>query len=38
MGDVGSGYIAYVIAGIGMAAHENPTELWAWLILGGLLR
>jgi Fuc2NAc and GlcNAc transferase len=36
MGDVGSGYLGYVIAVLGMAAaHESPTALWAWLILGG---
>ena len=37
MGDVGSGYLGYVIGVLGLAAaHENPFALWPWLILGGV--
>jgi glycosyltransferase WbpL len=37
MGDVGSGYLGYVIAVLALAAtRENPVALWAWLILGGV--
>ena len=37
MGDVGSGYLGYVIAVLALAAaRENPIALWAWLILGGV--
>src|SRR5947207_2584935 len=37
MGDVGSGYLGYVIAAPALAAtRENPVALWAWLILGGV--
>jgi len=37
MGDVGSGYLGYTIAGLGMAAgHESPPAVWVWLILGGV--
>jgi len=36
LGDVGSGYLGYVIAVLALAAtRENPVALWAWLILGG---
>jgi Fuc2NAc and GlcNAc transferase len=36
MGDVGSGYIGYIIAVLAMAACRNsPQTLWVWLILGG---
>lgn len=36
MGDVGSGYIGYVIAVLAVVAtRENPAALWVWLILGG---
>jgi len=36
MGDVGSGYLGYVIAVLALAAgHTNPTAPWLWLILGG---
>lgn len=37
MGDVGSGYLGYVIAVLALAAtRDNPAALWAWLILGGV--
>jgi Fuc2NAc and GlcNAc transferase len=37
MGDVGSGYLGYVIAVLAIAsARNNPTALLAWLILGGV--
>lgn len=37
MGDVGSGYIGYVIAVLALAAARNgPAALWVWLILGGV--
>jgi len=37
MGDVGSGYLGYVIAVLAIAsARGNPTALLSWLILGGL--
>jgi|HubBroStandDraft_4_1064222.scaffolds.fasta_scaffold40639_1 Fuc2NAc and GlcNAc transferase len=37
MGDVGSGYIGYVLAVLALAAaHDNPAALWVWLILGGV--
>jgi Fuc2NAc and GlcNAc transferase len=37
MGDVGSGYLGYIIAVLAIAsAHDNPTTLLAWLILGGV--
>jgi Fuc2NAc and GlcNAc transferase len=37
MGDVGSGYLGYVIAVLALVAmRENPVALWSWLILGGL--
>ena len=36
MGDVGSGYLGYMIAALAVAAgHENPAAVWVWLILGG---
>lgn len=36
MGDVGSGYLGYVIAVLAMAAtRDNPVSVWVWLILGG---
>jgi Fuc2NAc and GlcNAc transferase len=36
MGDVGSGYLGYVIAVLAIAsARDNPTALPSWLILGG---
>jgi Fuc2NAc and GlcNAc transferase len=36
MGDVGSGYLGYVIAALAMAAAmDNPIAAWVWLILGG---
>lgn len=35
MGDVGSGYLGYVIAVLAVAAaHESPAALFVWLILG----
>ncbi len=37
MGDVGSGYLGYVIAVLALgAAHRRPSSLVAWLLLGGL--
>ena len=37
MGDVGSGYLGYIIVGLAIAAgHESPPALWVWLILGGV--
>jgi Fuc2NAc and GlcNAc transferase len=37
MGDVGSGYLGYVVAVLALAAtRENPVALWVWLILGGV--
>jgi Fuc2NAc and GlcNAc transferase len=37
MGDVGSGYLGYVLAVMAIAAtHENPSAIWTWLILGGV--
>ncbi|MGE0189098.1 MAG: glycosyltransferase family 4 protein [Steroidobacteraceae bacterium] len=37
MGDVGSGYLGYVIAVLAIAAaRENPVALFVWLILGGV--
>jgi Fuc2NAc and GlcNAc transferase len=36
MGDVGSGYLGYVIAVLAVAAtRSNPAAVWIWLILGG---
>jgi glycosyltransferase WbpL len=36
MGDVGSGYLGYVIVVLAVAAtRHNPAALWIWLILGG---
>jgi Fuc2NAc and GlcNAc transferase len=36
MGDVGSGYLGYVIAVLALAAaRDDPVALWVWLILGG---
>jgi Fuc2NAc and GlcNAc transferase len=36
MGDVGSGYLGYLIAALAMAATvDNPLSVWVWLILGG---
>ena len=37
MGDVGSGYIGYVLAVLVLAAAvENPAAIFVWLILGAL--
>src|SRR5262245_50886241 len=37
MGDVGSGYLGYTIAILALgAARENATQLYGWLILGGV--
>lgn len=37
MGDVGSGYLGYVIAILALAsAADNPVMLFVWLILGGV--
>ncbi len=36
LGDVGSGYLGYVIVVLAVAVtRENPAALWIWLILGG---
>ena len=36
LGDVGSGYLGYVIVVLAVAAtRDNPIALWVWLILGG---
>jgi len=36
LGDVGSGYLGYVIAVLALSAsRDNPVALWVWLILGG---
>jgi Fuc2NAc and GlcNAc transferase len=36
MGDIGSGYLGYVIGVLALAATvENPAAVWVWLILGG---
>lgn len=36
MGDVGSGYLGYVIAILALAAtRASPVAVWVWLILGG---
>jgi Fuc2NAc and GlcNAc transferase len=36
LGDVGSGYLGYVIVVLALAAAvDHPTALWTWLILGG---
>jgi Fuc2NAc and GlcNAc transferase len=36
LGDVGSGYMGYVIVVLAVAAtRHNPVALWIWLILGG---
>ncbi len=37
MGDVGSGYLGYVIGVVMLAtARADPSALWVWLILGGV--
>jgi Fuc2NAc and GlcNAc transferase len=37
LGDVGSGYLGYLIAVLALAsARTNPAALWVWLILGGV--
>jgi Fuc2NAc and GlcNAc transferase len=37
MGDVGSGYVGYVVVVLAVAAaRENPVALLVWLILGGV--
>jgi len=37
MGDVGSGYVGYVIGVLALAATwEHATAFWVWLILGGV--
>jgi Fuc2NAc and GlcNAc transferase len=36
LGDVGSGYLGYVIVVLAVAlTRDNPAALWVWLILGG---
>lgn len=35
LGDVGSGYIGYVLSVLALSAgHQNPVNAWLWLILG----
>jgi Fuc2NAc and GlcNAc transferase len=37
LGDVGSGYLGYVIAVLALAAaRTSPALIWTWLILGGV--
>lgn len=37
MGDVGSGYLGYVIGVLAIVStRDEPAALWVWLILGGL--
>ncbi len=37
MGDVGSGYVGFVIAALALAAaHQSTVAVWVWLILGGV--
>lgn len=37
LGDVGSGYLGYVIGVLALAAtRDNPAAVWIWLILGGV--
>jgi Fuc2NAc and GlcNAc transferase len=37
LGDIGSGYLGYVIAVLALAAtRANPAAVWVWLILGGV--
>ncbi len=37
MGDVGSGFLGYVLALVALiSCREGPLNLWTWLILGGL--
>ena len=37
LGDVGSGYLGYVIAVLALdAARDNPVAIWIWLLLGGV--
>jgi Fuc2NAc and GlcNAc transferase len=37
MGDVGSGYVGYVIAVLSLAAaHDSPSAIWIWLLLGSV--
>jgi Fuc2NAc and GlcNAc transferase len=36
LGDVGSGYLGYVVVVLAIAAGgEHPAALWVWLVLGG---
>jgi len=36
LGDVGSGYLGYVIVVLALSANrDNPVAVWIWLILGG---
>ena len=37
MGDVGSGYLGYVLGVLAVVANrESPAAVWVWLILGGV--
>lgn len=37
LGDVGSGYLGYVIAVLALAdSARQPAHIWAWLVLGGV--
>jgi Fuc2NAc and GlcNAc transferase len=36
LGDVGSGYIGYVLSVLALSSgHQNPVNAWVWLLLGG---
>jgi Fuc2NAc and GlcNAc transferase len=36
MGDVGSGYLGYIVAVLALeAARSGPAAVWVWLVLGG---
>jgi len=37
LGDVGSGFLGYIVAVLAIAAtRSNPGSIWVWLILGGV--
>ena len=37
MGDVGSGYLGYLLGTLALAAtRDNPAAIWIWLVLGGV--
>jgi Fuc2NAc and GlcNAc transferase len=36
LGDVGSGYLGYVLSVLALSAgHQSPVNAWVWLLLGG---